>query len=189
MVGIENATEHKNKLLEFERTSEKRTIVIDDEMDYFDLTRENWLSNEKRQELKDKVDKLHEDKYEIDRRYELDFDTRQVVEVAIPKIKDLGEEVSKLKEETVFKSDYEIVDFKDILANEPELTPYYCENNSTNKPDQKKNKSNKNQKSNKQLNRILPSIDIVRNRLQNSEIFESKDEGFALSISNFICTF
>lgn len=193
LISIESATEHKNKLLEYERTSEKRTIVIDDEMDYFDLSKENWLSNEKRQELKDKIDKLHEDKFEIDRRFELDFDSRQVVEVNIPKIKDLNEEVKKLKEETEFKSDYEIVDFREILANEPEVRPYYvAENdNKNNKKDNKKDdkkpksKSNKNQKqSDKNLiNYNLPNINLVRNRLQNSELFDSTDEGFALSIN------
>lgn len=188
LIGIDAATEHKNKLLEYERNSEKRTKVIDDEMDYFDLTKENWLSNEKREELKDKVEQLHEDKFDIERRFELDIDSRQVVEVCIPKVKDLNEEVTKLKEETAFKSDYEVVDFKEMLANEPELEPYYMETaggdkKESNKP---KSKSNKNQKQNKKsANAVLPNLTLVRNRLQNSDLFDSSDEGFALTISRF----
>lgn len=188
MIGIDAATEHKNKLLEYERNSEKRTKVIDDEMDYFDLTKENWLSDEKREELKDKVEQLHEDKFDIERRFELDIDSRQVVEVCIPKVKDLNEEVTKLKEETTFKSDYEVVDFKEMLANEPELEPYYMETaggdkKESNKP---KSKSNKNQKQNKKsANAVLPNLTLVRNRLQNSDLFDSSDEGFALTISRF----
>jgi len=184
LIGIEKATEHKDKLLEFERTSEKRTKVIDDEMDYFDLTRENWLSNEKREELREKVEKLHEDKFEVDRRFELDFYTRQVVEVCIPKVKDLNEEVTKLKEEAEFKSDYEIVDFKEILANEPEVEPYFVEIKEEVKKSNKRDKYQKNKSNKKTIrNNILPNINLIRNRLQDSELFEVADEGYALSIN------
>lgn len=187
MIGIDAATEHKNKLLEYERNSEKRTKVIDDEMDYFDLTKENWLSNEKREELKEKVEQLHEDKFDIERRFELDINSRKVVEVAIPKVKDLNEEVSKLKEETAFKSDYEVVDFKEILANEPELEPYYMETAGGDRKEgatKPKSKSNKKQQNKKPA--VLPNITLVRNRLQSSDLFDSSDEGYALTISRFI---
>lgn len=185
LIGIEKANEHKNKLLEFERTSEKRTKVIDDEMDYFDLTKENWLSNEKREELRDKVEKLHEDKFEIDRRYELDFKTRQVVEVCIPKVKNLNEEVSKLKAEAEFKSDYEIVDFRQ-LQTEEDVEPYYVKaTNENNRRKDVKQQKNKSTKRTTKTNSILPNITLIRNRLQNSELFETADEGYALSISWF----
>lgn len=187
MIGIDAATEHKNKLLEYERNSEKRTKVIDDEMDYFDLTKENWLSNEKREELREKVEQLHEDKFEVDRRFELDFNSRQVVEVCIPKVKDLSEEVTKLKDETAFKSDYEVVDFKEILANEPELEPYYMEKTGGDRKETDKSvkgKTNKKQPPKKPA--VLPSLTLARNRLQSSDLFDTLDEGHALSISRFI---
>ena len=34
----------KNKLLEYDRTSEKRTKVIDDESDYFAVDSDKWLT-------------------------------------------------------------------------------------------------------------------------------------------------
>ena len=186
LIGIDAATEHKNKLLEYERNSEKRTKVIDDEMDYFDLTKENWLSNEKREELRDKVEQLHEDKFDIERKFELDFNTRQVVEVCVPKVKDLNEEVTKLKDETAFKSDYEVVDFKEILANEPELEPYYMEKASGDRKEAEKQKTKANKKQQSKKSAVLPSLTLARNRLQNSDVFDSLDEGHALSISRFI---
>ena len=185
LIGIDAATEHKNKLLEFERNSEKRTKVIDDEMDYFDLTKENWLSNEKREELRDKVEQLHEDKFDIERKFELDFSSRQVVEVCIPKVKDLNEEVTKLKDETAFKSDYEVVDFKEILANEPELEPYYMEKASGDQKETNKQKLKTKKKPQSKKSAALPDLTLARNRLQNADVFESSDEGYALSISRF----
>ena len=187
LIGNDDATEHKNKLLEYERKKD-RTAVIDDEMDYFDLTSENWISNEKREELKEKVNQLHEDRFDVERRFELDFATRGVKLVEVHKVTDLKEEVNKLKEETEFKSDYEIVDFKQILDSEPVMQPFYVDNiESKDKKDadsKQKSKLSKNhhQKQTK-TNSILPNINLIRNRLQNSDLFDFNDEGNALSIS------
>ncbi len=46
----QKAVEHKDKLLEFNRTSARRTQVIDDESDYFN-TNSKWLNSEQREKL------------------------------------------------------------------------------------------------------------------------------------------
>ena len=45
--SLKKAIEHKNKLIEFDRTSAKRTHVIDDESDYFS-TNSRWLSQKQK---------------------------------------------------------------------------------------------------------------------------------------------
>jgi hypothetical protein len=44
---VKKAIEHKNKLIDFDRTSAKRTQVIDDESDYFS-TNSKWLSQKQK---------------------------------------------------------------------------------------------------------------------------------------------
>jgi hypothetical protein len=45
--GLKKAVEHKNKLIDFDRTSAKRTQVIDDQSDYFN-TNSKWLSQKQK---------------------------------------------------------------------------------------------------------------------------------------------
>jgi len=45
------ALAHKEKLLEYDRTSEHRTRVIDDESDYFN-TGNNWLAPKQRDQIR-----------------------------------------------------------------------------------------------------------------------------------------
>lgn len=47
---LQKAVEHKNKLLEFDRTVQRRTKVIDDQSDYFTLDN-RWLSQEEREAI------------------------------------------------------------------------------------------------------------------------------------------
>ncbi len=44
------AIEHKNRLIDFDRSSAKRTQVIDDELDYFN-TNSKWLSQNQKNML------------------------------------------------------------------------------------------------------------------------------------------
>lgn len=47
MTKLQRAIDHKNKLLDYDRTSAKRTQVIDDESDYFN-TNSKWLNSNQR---------------------------------------------------------------------------------------------------------------------------------------------
>lgn len=55
--GWEAAIEQRNRLLEYDRTSEKRTRVIDDESDYFSIE-SVWLSPQERERLKQREEEL-----------------------------------------------------------------------------------------------------------------------------------
>ena len=72
----------KNKLLEYDRTSEKRTKVIDDESDYFAVDSDKWLTKEQRKKLKEKEKAIHEQRHgsRLNKKYTFDFAGRQVVE-------------------------------------------------------------------------------------------------------------
>jgi hypothetical protein len=78
--SLEKALEHRDKLLDFDRTSEKRTRVIDDEMDYFASDTNQWLSREERKALKSKEEDLHEMRHgsRRNRKVTLDFAGRRV---------------------------------------------------------------------------------------------------------------
>jgi hypothetical protein len=48
--NLKQAIEHKNRLIDFDRSSAKRTQVIDDELDYFN-TNSRWLSQNQKTTL------------------------------------------------------------------------------------------------------------------------------------------
>lgn len=80
--GLEKAVQHKDKLLEFDRTSVRRTQVLDDEADYFASDSNQWLSPGEREKLRRKEEELREIRHASrkDRKITLDFCGRRVVE-------------------------------------------------------------------------------------------------------------
>ncbi|KAI9556441.1 hypothetical protein GHT06_016229 [Daphnia sinensis] len=76
------AMAHKEKLLEFDRTSEHRTRVIDDESDYFNADGNKWLNPKQRDALRAKERELRESRHGSRRgmKVTLDFAGRQVIE-------------------------------------------------------------------------------------------------------------
>lgn len=79
--GWEEALAMRNRLLDYDRTSEKRTTVIDDESDYF-RANSVWLSDDERAKLKKIEDKMREKKHasRLDQKVTIDFTGRQVIE-------------------------------------------------------------------------------------------------------------
>lgn len=79
--GWEEAVAMRNRLLDYDRSSEKRTTVIDDEFDYF-RTNSVWLSDEERAKLKKIEEKMKEKKHASrrDQKVTIDFTGRQVIE-------------------------------------------------------------------------------------------------------------
>ncbi|CAH1797101.1 unnamed protein product [Owenia fusiformis] len=78
---LEKAIAHKNRLLEYDRTSARRTKVIDDESDYFSSDSQ-WLSKKDREKLKKREEELRAIKHASrkDRKITLDFAGRRVIE-------------------------------------------------------------------------------------------------------------
>nr|XP_056721884.1 activating signal cointegrator 1 [Euleptes europaea] len=80
--GLETAVKHKDKLLEFDKTSVRRTQVIDDESDYFAADSNQWLSKQEREALEKREKELRELRHasRLSRKVTLDFAGRQVLE-------------------------------------------------------------------------------------------------------------
>jgi hypothetical protein len=77
----EKARSHKDKLLEFDKSSVRRTKVIDDESDYFS-SHNQWQSEKERETLKQREAELREIRYgsRLNRKVTFDFAGRQIVE-------------------------------------------------------------------------------------------------------------
>ncbi|KFQ28750.1 Activating signal cointegrator 1, partial [Merops nubicus] len=80
--GLEMAVKHKDKLLEFDRTSVRRTQVIDDESDYFATDSNQWLSKQEREALQKREQELRELRHasRLTKKITLDFAGRQILE-------------------------------------------------------------------------------------------------------------
>ncbi|CAG9133973.1 unnamed protein product [Plutella xylostella] len=79
--GWEAAVTHRNRLLEFDRTSERRTHVTDDDSDYFS-SNSVWLSASERERLGRYQQSLHDKKHagRLSKKINFDFAGRQIVE-------------------------------------------------------------------------------------------------------------
>ncbi|KAM6308472.1 activating signal cointegrator 1 [Aegotheles albertisi] len=80
--GLEMAVKHKDKLLEFDRTSVRRTQVIDDESDYFATDSNQWLSKQEREALQTREQELRELRHasRLTKKITIDFAGRQILE-------------------------------------------------------------------------------------------------------------
>lgn len=79
--GWEDALAMRNRLLEYDRLSERRTTVIDDESDYF-ASDSVWLSDAERKKLKQLETEMNEKKHasRFTKRIAYDFAGREIIE-------------------------------------------------------------------------------------------------------------
>ncbi|XP_061384314.1 activating signal cointegrator 1 [Danaus plexippus] len=79
--GWEAAISQRNRLLEYDRTSERRTRVTDDDSDYFSAN-SVWLSSTERDKLQAYQKTLHENKHasRLNKKMTFDFAGRQIIE-------------------------------------------------------------------------------------------------------------
>lgn len=79
--GLDEAMAQRNRLLEFDKNSERRTTVIDDESDYF-KSNSVWLSEVERKKLVSLEDELRGQKHasRMSKKVTLDFAGRQVID-------------------------------------------------------------------------------------------------------------
>nr|XP_028561654.1 activating signal cointegrator 1 isoform X1 [Podarcis muralis] len=80
--GLEVAMKHKDKLLEYDKTSARRTQVIDDESDYFATDSNQWLSKQEREVLEKREKELRELRHasRLSKKITIDFAGRQILE-------------------------------------------------------------------------------------------------------------
>ena len=78
----EAAVQSKDRLLDYQANSAKRTQIIDDESDYFNVDNNRWLTPQQREALKKKKEELQNEKHKsrLDRKMTFDFAGRKVVE-------------------------------------------------------------------------------------------------------------
>ncbi|XP_056428631.1 activating signal cointegrator 1 [Hyla sarda] len=81
-VGLERAMQHRDKLLEYDKNSVRRTHVIDDESDYFSTDSNQWLSQAEREALRQKEQELQELRHasKLSRKVTIDFAGRKVID-------------------------------------------------------------------------------------------------------------
>lgn len=166
--GLDQAIAQRDKLLEYDKTSEKRTTVIDDESDYYSVN-SVWLSPEERDKLRQKEDEMRARKHKSARykRYTIDFAGRQVLEVQDDEIYDLNDQ-DKLAILNKKLSECHINDSEDNLAPATDMQPEFQENAVV-----KKYKT----KGFRDPNRF---DDLTR--VQDKEYMEISDMGFCLSM-------
>ncbi|CAB4033607.1 Hypothetical predicted protein, partial [Paramuricea clavata] len=161
------ATELKDRLLEYDRTSVRRTKVIDDESDYF-ATDSKWLSKKERKILKDKESKLQQLKHASrrDKKVTLDFAGRKVIEEqATEKMNEIYKSAEEFLESTLGHNDG---------SNHPRYVaepPVYIEDDQP--ASGKKQKSTKPKAKESSRNTL---------RIQDKELLEMTDEGKCLSM-------
>ena len=78
--ALKQAVEHKQRLLEYDRTNIHRSKVLDDESDYFQNTR--WLSKEEKEVVHKKADERSEEvhKSRLKTKLTLDFAGRKIID-------------------------------------------------------------------------------------------------------------
>jgi len=169
------ALDNKERLLEYDANCEKRTKVIDDESDYFNVDSNKWLTPEQRAALVRKNSELQEEKHKsrLDRKITFDFAGRRLLEdTSLPDYK--IEKDTKLLE--LFKND--------AFSVEAEI----------------KARSEQGVVANPNINRSRPMYDaeagglgrgggsVSQNqgsrlkRLQDKELMEMSDDGMCLSM-------
>ena len=100
----EAAVQSKDRLLDYQANSAKRTQIIDDESDYFNVDTNKWLTPEQREAMKKRKEEQHEEKHKsrLDRKITFDFAGRKVVEEEGQAQYDISQDVELLN---LFKND------------------------------------------------------------------------------------
>ncbi|XP_053318517.1 activating signal cointegrator 1 [Spea bombifrons] len=80
--GLERALQHRDRLLEFDKTSVRRTQVIDDESDYFSSDTNQWLSEAEREAIRRREQELQDLRHasRLSRKVTIDFAGRKVLD-------------------------------------------------------------------------------------------------------------
>ncbi|KAK3893874.1 hypothetical protein Pcinc_002316 [Petrolisthes cinctipes] len=167
------AIEHKNRLLEFDRTSEKRTKVYDDENDYFS-TNSKWISHDDKMKLIQREEELRKRRFErrnqkitIDlfgRKIVAEEETAGVYDPDDPFVK----EILEGKTSDIFSAPDRLESGPKVEVSRPQYTDtgIVTDNNNTNTHSSNNKFSGMN----------------IRLRVQDRELQEMTDEGVCLSM-------
>jgi len=170
------AVANKDRLLEFDANSAKRTQIIDDESDYFNVDSNKWLTPQQREALKKKKEELHEEKHKsrLDRRITFDFAGRKVVEDDSIVEYDINQDTKLLE---LFKNDAFSVEAE--IKRRTEVGVIANPNISSSRPIY--NEAYGGTGIRGQENKGLSQSGIV-SRVQDKELMEMSDDGMCLSM-------
>lgn len=177
--ALKKAVEQRDRLLEYDRNSEKRTTVIDDELDYFE---ENsvWHSDEQRITFEKLKQEMHDRKHasRINRKIQIDFAGRQLDdEVTISQEYERGviKEVAALNAKSDNSRNWSNRKHADKWDNGGELDP----NIDTERPMYRPSTEEKIKSKGVTLN---DGLERVYNRVQDKELMEMQDMRQCLSM-------
>ncbi|XP_071439757.1 activating signal cointegrator 1 [Hetaerina americana] len=168
-VDWEEAMERRDRLLEYDRTCEKRTKVIDDENDYFSSS-SPWLSKEEREQLRKRELELkaQRDMSRHKKTMTFDFGGRQVVEEdGFDNVYDPDDPVLKAISESVHHKGRAIPDEGNSHPNMFFPQPVFQDSGDANVDFQDKNS-----------NKVWPVV----HRVQDQGLLEMYDQGLCLSL-------
>ncbi|XP_074650091.1 activating signal cointegrator 1-like [Tubulanus polymorphus] len=99
--GLQKAVEHKEKLLEYDKSCARRTQVIDDESDYFATEGNSWLTTEERSKLKSREAELRQQRHgsRLDRKITFDFAGRRIIDAEMESVVNMYDRHDKIVQE------------------------------------------------------------------------------------------
>ncbi|XP_054756269.2 activating signal cointegrator 1-like [Lytechinus pictus] len=175
--SIDRAIAHKDKLIEFDKTSVRRTKVHDDQSDYFSSDTNQWLSTKERTELKKREEDLREKKHgsRLNKNFTLDFAGRKVVEEEVEEMYNSQDEVvqrvifgNKPRGEEVSRGGHDATILNPSITRE---APKFVSNVPTNLHQGSSNQISSREGSSR-----------TNHRVQDKELMEMSDEGQCLSM-------
>jgi len=167
------AVDNKNRLLDYQANSAKRTQIIDDESDYFNVDNNKWLTPEQREAMKKKKEELHEEKHKsrLDRKITFDFAGRRVVEEEHKFEYDFNQDTELLK---MFKNDAFSVEAE--IKRRSEAGDIVNPNIARNRPVYDESAGGLG------VSQDRKAISGMITRVQDRELMEMSDDGMCLSM-------
>ncbi|KAG7210769.1 hypothetical protein KM043_012263 [Ampulex compressa] len=161
--GLEESLKQRDKLLEYDRNSSRRTKVIDDESDYYQ-SNSVWLSAAEREKLQKQEDESNARKHQsqFNRKITLDFVGREVVEEDdTPNDDFYNQEFQEFYEQNLLVEQ----ESGNVCPRIEFSRPMYIEAHKS-----------------KQHTKNIPHSSNSRNIIQDKEYLEITDKGFCLSM-------
>lgn len=174
--NLDRAVEHKNKLLEYDASGVARSKVYDDQVDYFTIQNQNFISTEARKQIQDRVQYIQENKFNKEQKVILDLENLTITDTAESVIKDIEAEHRTLAELSSTKQDYEMKDSNLLLQDERNAknhlpAPVYIPDSGASK------KLTSNNKANKMAKFVTDNL-----KVQDWELDKIEDRGMCLAM-------
>ncbi|RNA01135.1 Activating signal cointegrator 1 [Brachionus plicatilis] len=167
------AIDHKNKLIDYDRTSAKRTQVIDDESDYFN-TNSKWLSQQQKTLLEKKEKEFRDKRFAnkfSNQKFSIDFAGRKIVdEKESLNLDDVSCEIDHIMKSSSERPVHGEQAGAIVNRDMDSIKLKFLE-------ERTKKKSKKETNEGELENKKSPNY-----RIQNPELQEMKDEGMCLSM-------